>query len=1033
MNIVKPRAHARNATALATLLGTASFLSLASAEALAAQAAAPVEEVLITGSLIAGAPAVGVPVTSLNIEDFRNTGAASISELMRNVPAVHVDLAGAATTHSKFSQRGNYIDLHLLGPTRALLMVNGMRYPLQSEGGTQMDPGIVPQLSVERIEILADGSSAIYGSDAVSGVVNIIMKRGFEGAITQFETGQSISRFGGGGLRFQAQLLYGTTWDGGDITLGYDFSDEQALDTTADRLRLQFTNDYTPWGLDNVTPVASAVPGIVSTGAPTPDIGTTCTNCYSIPRGTGWNYGDTPAHTNPTAPNSAPTTSWAILLTRAGVLNQVNPFTAASLSTPQQRNSATVTFDQRIFEGVELFVDAFYQNRRAVYHDSSVGTFGRRNQDTYVIPTNNPYRPTGAPAAIRVSYNFAVGGEVVPRTTTGELALHYAAGFNFELPFDWQGKIFYQLSQNKGWYTSTNLVNRNMASAAVGNTITIAANLAFAGSGASTFTKPANIPYLNLFCDPTTYQCNSPATLAYIVGYRVVSGINKARQWNASFNGPLFALPAGDVRAAVGLDLAASIFSYTESRNNESASTALILKPDDRFGREVPAGYVQVNVPLVGESNALPFIRRLDVEGSYRMDRYYDFGWAKSPKVGVDWEPTDGLLLRASWGRSFRAPAYPQIGISNSQIHAMNAIMGDTAGNRLRACPPGSASPVPGSPGEVLVNLGLASCSATAPLALQFPGGIAVNGGSAGAAPLRPWDGVPINSGPEKAVNTSFGFEFTPSYVPGLNIGATYWKVKVNDFMFSGSGTLAENLQNPNITFLYIFPTDPNFAAGAQGLITSPKSDIDPALVTNVKYLVDSATRNVGSFVVSGVDFRADYNLDLANWGVWRTGITGTYFIKAVTDAGFGDTTVDLFYDLSRGGVPNKPKLRWRSYLGWADESFNATVFVNYLSHYFHTQTSIPSAAVLAACTTCGPYSNYMPNFLTGDLAFGYNTLDAPTNEYLRNINVQVVINNVLDHHAPMLRQIDRFGTIDTINGHDAIGRRFTLIFTKTW
>lgn len=1031
MNFNTSRARARSAARFAALFGTASFLALSGTAAFA-QGESAVEEVLVTGSLIRGAAAVGVPVTALSLQDFKNTGAASISELMRNVPAIQVDLASAATTHTKYSQRGNYIDLHLLGATRALLMVNGMRYPLQGEGGTQMDPGLIPQLSTERVEILADGSSAVYGSDAISGVVNIIMKRRFSGAITQFETGESISDFGKGGWRFQGSFLYGRMWDSGDITLGYDTTDEQALDITEKRLRLQFTNDYTPWGLDNLTPVASAVPGIVSVGGnPTPNTGTSCTNCFSIPKGTGWNYGDTPAHTNPTAPNSASTINWTDLANRPGVLNQVNAFSQSSLSTPQQRNSATVTFDQKIIDGVELFVDAFYQNRRATYHDSSLGTFGRTNQGTFIVPTNNPYRPAGAPANIRVSYNFAVGREIIPRTTTGELSLHYAAGFNLELPFDWHGTVFYQLSQNKGWYNATNQVNTNMASAALGNTVP-----SVAGSGSSpgqaAFTKPANVPFLNLFCDPLAFQCNSQTTLNYLLGFREVAGTNKSRQWNASFDGTVFTIPSGEVRAAIGFDLAASSFTYREKRTENQPSTSIISTPDDHFGREVPAGYIQLNIPVVSDAMAVPLVRKLEVETSYRADHYYDFGWATSPKLGVDWTVMDGLLLRGSWGRSFRAPAFPQIGISNSQVHEINAVLGDTAGNRTRACPTGSPTPVPGSPGEVLVNLGLASCSATAPLDMQFPGGISVIGGSAGAAPLRPWDGVPINAGPETAMNTSYGFEFTPPYVPGLTLGSTYWKVNVTNFMFSGSSVGVENLQVPQITFLYIFPTDPNFAAGAQGLITSPKSNINPALVTNVKFLVDSATRNVGSFLVEGVDFHGDYNIDMAEWGVWRAGITGTYFMKQVTDAGFGGNAVDLFYDTSLGGVPKKPPLRWRSYVGWTDGTFSATVFVNYLSHYFHTQTSIPSAAVLAACG-CTNYNNYMPNYMTGDLAVGYNSGDMPANEYLKNIDVALVINNVLDHHAPFIRQVDRFGTIDTINGHDAIGRRFSLTVTKSW
>src|SRR4029077_7935430 len=104
------------------------------------------------------------------------------------------------------------------GP-KTLLMVDGIRVPFQSASLCIVDPSIIPQLAVDRIDVLADGASATYGSDAVAGVLAIVLKRGFDGAITQL---QLSSIPGLGNLSVMASQLYGKKWDGGDITVTYE-------------------------------------------------------------------------------------------------------------------------------------------------------------------------------------------------------------------------------------------------------------------------------------------------------------------------------------------------------------------------------------------------------------------------------------------------------------------------------------------------------------------------------------------------------------------------------------------------------------------------------------------------------------------------------------------------------------------------------------------------------------------------------------------------------------------------------------------
>src|SRR6185503_16198737 len=266
-------------------------------------------------SLIRGTAAVGVPVTNLAPQDFAMVGALNAADLFRSIPQFNVQPGGVATNSGATIERAVKVNLRGLDTgtaTRSLLMVDGMRFPGQGNGQCVVDPSIIPALSLDHIDVLADGSSATYGSDAVSGVINIILKRNMDGATTQLRwtTAQ------GGKNRYLASAIWGRTWDGGQITLSYEWYDESPVMGNA---HSNLTTDYSPWGLDDRRQVASAVPPILSTGAPAqpgggPNVGTSaqlghgCTNCYSIPFGTGQNF---IGGLGPTAPFSGSTLNWA--------------------------------------------------------------------------------------------------------------------------------------------------------------------------------------------------------------------------------------------------------------------------------------------------------------------------------------------------------------------------------------------------------------------------------------------------------------------------------------------------------------------------------------------------------------------------------------------------------------------------------------------------------------------------------------------------------------------------------------------------
>src|SRR5207248_1391170 len=221
---------------LSALMGSASLLSLTTALSAHAQQmaqAAPEvpEQVLITGSLIHGTAAVGVPVTNLGVQDFTQTGNVTIGDLFRTVPIANVAPGPSAVNSGGHQERETRVNIRGLDGTgpRSLLMVDGVRFPPQADGLCAIDPSIIPALALDRVDILADGASATYGSDAIAGVINVILKRNFNGAVTLLHYQQPDK----GGQQVQACQLWGSTWDGGDITLTYEFVNENPVRGTA--------------------------------------------------------------------------------------------------------------------------------------------------------------------------------------------------------------------------------------------------------------------------------------------------------------------------------------------------------------------------------------------------------------------------------------------------------------------------------------------------------------------------------------------------------------------------------------------------------------------------------------------------------------------------------------------------------------------------------------------------------------------------------------------------------------------------------
>jgi iron complex outermembrane recepter protein len=1069
------------ASRFATLMGSASILTLSTAYGAYAQMTAQVqtaqagpetvpEQVLVTGSLIHGTAAVGVPVTNLGVQDFTTTGYATIGELFQTIPAADVTLPQASINGGQ-QERLNRVNIRGLDATgpRSLLMVDGVRYPPQADGLCVIDPSFIPALALDRIDVLADGASATYGSDAIAGVINVVLKRGYDGATTLLHVSQPTD---GGGFEAQESQLWGRTWDGGDITLTYEHDD---LEPIKGNVHSRFTINYTPWGLDNENPIGASIPATISTGKPNVNngngvsgVGTICPNCYAVPSGAGSNFNAAVNNgLGPLLPGQVTNPiSWASLT--AGTTNEVpNALALGWEDAAQQKNAMVATFDQRLFPGVSLFFTGFYSNRRVENVEGPDYSNGAQSEiKTFPVPTINPYYPVGAPAGLNIQTDL---GSIVPTYNDAfEISARYSFGLNLDLPFGWTGQIYDSRSYETDQYY-LHFVDSNYASNALGNVVN--------GNA-----KPASIPYLNLFCDQTKFACNSPATINYISSYRHLGDVYQLEEKGARFDGPLFDLPGGQVKAAIGGDYESDDVlgiqaNYVSVQPNGTPNPAPSTGPAPLLDPEpytVWAGFAQLDIPVFGDNFNIPLARRLDLEASWRHDQYSSpngalAGGTSNPKLAFTWlvDELVGATVRGSWGTSFRFANAGEYSVVLSDQNTAINVPGGNTGITVQCV---GGVPPAGSAAAVLVAAGQ-GCGST-------PGAVLWGGGPHAA--LREYTNAATGMAttregglalaPETSENYSLGFELAPTidFLRGFDFQATFYSVKINNVLTANNQISQQNIDDPLERLQFIFPSDlgcpvadnatPTACAPFQKMVAATLLDagssVDISQAPNIYTIKDGSTYGSGFQHVEGVDFNASYDLDLGDYGAWNTGITGTYYLHNFLQTVSGGAIVDLLHwtnappagGIAQYGIETTPRLVWRTRLGWSDGPYSVTGFMNYSSHYFSTWASPPN--VNFQCTSAGGnmgggtfpcaisnYSNYEPAFITFDLSLGYNTGDIPANDYLKHIGLNFTVQNLMGIHSPFA-----YGPV-TANrnaaGYDIlrsdIGRVVGLTITKNW
>ena len=647
-------------------LAVAGVLLAGAASAIAqggANAGTEIQEVLVTGSNIRRAENDGtVPVSVIGEEAMEVRGALLPVDLLTSLPSV-VNLPQNETRLGSSGARGDNANINLrsMGATATLILVNGRRMainPMTAGLSQAVNVNQLPTQGVQRIEVLRDGASAIYGSDAVGGVINYIMHREFDGVEVSIQQGGTEH---GGGSNTQFTLTFGSSDLAGGR--GRFIGTVEALNRDSISLsqrrfsRSALNVDRAPEPFNNL---GGPFDGRSARGYwPTFRVGENTGNEYFRP-----------VNGVPTLTDQAP-----VRATDPEFYLDLNQFGYASPEV--KRANAYLAGEYDLTPNVTAFAEASYYQARSTMQRQPLALNAPTSDLIMVMPVDNPYNPygsrffhptgepnadgtprlTGTPTTVNFTQMTLAGlGEEVIKTDSDVIRL--AAGLKGTIgdTWTWESSLFYnQVNGDDQAYPD---VRESWLQRAIAGTDANAYNPFGYTFKVHNGEVVADAPYSN------------PASV--VDSFSDVFA-RKAESYIASIDlkasGALFSWWGGDVMAAVGvehrrenLEDVRPPFSGENPLDSglDPTNNDFLLHPPrpDVYGkRDVTSVFAELQVPLVSEDAQIPLVNRLELNVSARNENYSDFGGTTKPKYGINWKPVDWMMLRVSRNEGFMAPS----------------------------------------------------------------------------------------------------------------------------------------------------------------------------------------------------------------------------------------------------------------------------------------------------------------------------------------------------------------------------------------
>ncbi len=951
-------------------------------------ASAPTQEVVISGSRIKRDTFTSTaPLQILRNEDSALAGFTSTAEVLQGT-AVTGGQGQINNAYGGYVTDGgpgaNTLGLRGFSPTRSLVLLNGRRLAPSGTRGSvgAADLNTLPDAIVDRIEILKDGASSIYGSDAIAGVVNIITKRNITGVTAGLKLGMPTD---GGGEEGRFSLVGGFVSDRAYVSGSYEYYERRDL-TFGDRDWTRCNTDYRrtsdasgvgAWGSwDYVDP---------STGKP---------KCYPITstgsNGVTINTLGTPAADGVAAPGAVGTrfTRWRPnagvttgLVGYEGVGGNIN---VRDVFEPRMLNESMIspTKNHNIFvqggmdlQGLgdaELYFEAMYNRRESSqtgYRQLSLDY----NEGSPLIPAGLVFPGNflassatsgGQPVGVRAFIGF--GNDESSQAvdfTRAVMGLRGSLGAT-----GWEYDAVLTHSQSRGKYTYESWLT---------DRLTQSLNVVQNGNGFSCV-------------DPSNGCVAAPALTPEVIGgqlpqdwvnytWRPVSSLTKYKETTAALSatGTIMPLPYGKLKAAVGVELRQAEIDDTPAPEAQAGNLYNLTSAVPTRGKDkVVDVFAELDIPLLAN---LPMAHELTANVSGRWSNYDSYGSGSTYKVGASWSPAKWVTLRATQGTSFRAPAlYEQF-------------LGATSGFLSASSDPCNQWDAPDRIGSIRSN----NCASEG-----LPAGFDVGNGNNSSIRVFNTGGATSGLKAETSDNVTVGLVLQPALPSGfgdLSFAVDYFDIKVNDGVARVS----------TASILSRCYDDPQFRAGGSFCrLVDPRDPANNSLTVNNSFI------NLATDLVRGLDYTVRYTNNVG-LGKLRVNATITEYRRQASqlfaEDGFDDFNgtigapkfsgnLDVYYDYKK----------WRAFYGldWVGK--------------------MDSYAYLGEDPATSIYLFKTPNHFTHTVSLRY-TGD--------KWSVTAGVSNLTDKAPPSISSgyYNRVGNAPLYSGFDYVGRTFFLNASKSF
>jgi iron complex outermembrane receptor protein len=712
----------RDAISIALVVGTAGT-GVAFAQEAQQEEATTLDRIEVTGSRIKRADIeTSQPVFTLSRAEIEAQGLTSVGDVIQNIST------NGSTLNSTFNNGGNgetRVNLRNLGSGRTLVLVNGRRWVGGTGLGGAVDLNTIPSAAVERIEVLKDGASVIYGSDAIAGVVNVILRQNFDGAEANAYIGQYDK---GDGTRQAYDVTIGSSGERWSAMLGAGYVKEEPV-----------------WAGDreiSAVPTFGASPGFGGSAA-LPD-GLFCIldaalGCTS------------PAHDEYGVfiPDASQPNGYRIY---AGTPDNYNFAPDNYLITPQERTSVFANATLDITDNVRFRMTTTFNQRRSeqvlAAMPVSFGLFTAGKGSSVVIDANNVYNQFGETIDGGLRRTVESGGRIFAQDVdtfafNGGLEGTFDVGEKF---FDWETGYFF--GENEQNDTTDGLLMYTALRNALGPSFIDAGGVARCGAPGAII---AGCVPLDFTHGPGTI---TPEMLNYVTFQAHDSFGYKQKTYYANIGGGLFALQGGDLAFSFGLEhRTESGYDQPDALINAGDTTGN-ARTATSGGYSLDEAYLELAIPLLAD---LPGAKLLDFSVATRYSDYSNFGDTLNSKFGFRWKPIDDLMIRGNWTEGFRAPSITELfsGAADSFPTITDPCAGAYAGIPNTDRPTSCA----GIPAYNQVN-----------------------------PQVRITVGGNVNLQPETSTSKTLGFVYSPGWLEGFDLSLDWYQVQIDNTITGLSG-----------------------------------------------------------------------------------------------------------------------------------------------------------------------------------------------------------------------------------------------------